>query len=104
MDFNPLVTEFNAHLAAMTPALQGVVAKMGGQPQSATPAAPPATPAPGMLLPHPDAGPPPAPIGMESQTPPLTMPSATPQLVTGPKRGQEMMTNGQQVHQGTKGE
>jgi hypothetical protein len=101
MDFNPLVTEFNAHLAAMTPALQGVVAKMGGQPQAATPAAPPATPAPGMLLPHPDAGPPPAPIGMESQTPPLTMPSQTPQLVTGPKRGQEMMTNGQQVHQGT---
>ena len=104
-NFNPILSEIQGHFAAMSPEAQGAV-KMAGM----TPPAPdptmtaPGKIQPGMLLPHPDDGPPAGPIGMGGQTSLLTMPSlpsSTPQLVTGPKRGQEMMSDGSQVHQGT---
>lgn len=105
-NFNPVLSEIQGHLQSMSPDAQAVVAKMGGGAQPApdpTMTAAPVIPH-GMLLPHPDAGPEPAPISMGNSTPSLSMPSmpsATPQLITGPNRGQAMMSNGQQVHQGT---
>jgi hypothetical protein len=72
-------------------------------PGAATAQAPPVIPH-GMLLPHPDAGPPPGNINMSSPAPSLSMPSmsnAHPQLVTGPNRGQAMMTSGEPVQMGT---
>jgi hypothetical protein len=96
MDFNPILTEIQGHFAAMSPEAQGAV-KMAGM----TPPGPTIEPsasgkiAPGMLLPHPDSGPPPGPISMGSQTPSLSMPSAAPQLVTGPNRGQAIMSSGE---------
>lgn len=101
MDFNPILSEIQGHFAAMSPEAQGAVKMAGMTPPPDPTITAPGKISPGMLLPHPDAGPPPAPIGMESQTPPLTMPSATPQLVTGPKRGQAMMTTGEHVPMGT---
>ena len=74
----------------MSPDAQAVVAKMGGQPQPSA-AVPPASPAPGMLLPHPESGTP----------PPISFPSSQPRLVTGPQRGQEMMSNGEPAPMGT---
>lgn len=107
-NFNPVLSEIQGHIQSMSPDAQAVVAKIGGNSQPTTSAitaaqAPSVIPH-GMLLPHPGAGPEPAPISMGSTTPSLStpaLPSAAPQLVTGPKRGQEMMTTGQQVHQGT---
>ena len=101
MDFNPILAEIQGHMASMSPDAQAVVSKMGGNaspPAAATTAAsaPPVIPH-GMLLPHTDDGPPPGPISMAASAPTLTMPSAKPQLVTGPNHGQSMMTNGQSV-------
>lgn len=101
--FNPILSEIQSHFSAMSPEAQGAVHMAGMIPPAAGPqsSAPAAQPAPGMLLPHPDAGPPPAPTSAGVQPAPLTMPPQTPQLVTGPKRGQEMMSDGTPVHQGT---
>jgi hypothetical protein len=101
MDFNPRLTEIQSHFSAMSPEAQGAVKMAGMTPPPDPTMTAPGKIAPGMLLPHPDAGPPPAPTSAGVQAAPLTMPSQTPQLVTGPKRGQEMMSDGQQVHQGT---
>jgi LysM repeat protein len=107
-NFNPVLSEIQGAFSKMSPDAQATLTKVAGNSLPA-PAANTSVQAPsiiphGMLLPHPDAGPEPAPISMGSTTPSLStpaMPSAAPQLVTGPKRGQEMMTTGQQVHQGT---
>lgn len=107
-NFNPVLSEIHGAYSKLTPPAQAAVAKMGANAlpsadATAAAGAPSVIPH-GMLLPHPDAGPEPAPISMGSSTPSLSMPSmpsAAPQLVTGPKRGQEMMSNGQSVPIGT---
>ena len=89
----------------MSPEAQAVVSRVGGNtipPASiATSAQAPSVIPHGMLLPHPDAGPEPAPISMGDSNQIISMPKPVPQLVTGPNRGQAMMSTGQQVHQGT---
>jgi hypothetical protein len=107
-NFNPVLSEIQGHIQSMSPDAQAVVAKVGGNtlPSAAATAAAqaPSVIPHGMLLPHPDADPEPTPILMGSSTPSLSMPSmpsAAPRLITGPKRGQEMMSNGQSVPIGT---
>ena len=100
--FNPVLSEIQSHLQAMSPPAQAAV-KMAN-PSLPSPGAISATQAPsvippGMLLPHPDAEP--APVSMSTPSPSISMPNSTPSLVTGPKRGQEMMSNGQSVPIGT---
>jgi hypothetical protein len=97
---NPILTE----IQGLSPAAKGALGMAGHTlptPEAVTSATAPPTIAPGMLLPHPDAGPPPGPISMGPSPTPLTMPSASPDLVTGPKRGQAMMTNGESAPMGT---
>ena len=105
MDFNPILTEIQGHIQSMSPDAQAVVAKMGGNtqpsPQATAAAGAPSVIPPGMLLPHPDSGPPAGNISMDSPSPLISMPSSTPQLVTGPNRGQATMSSGDEVHQGT---
>lgn len=103
-NFNPVLSEIQSHLQAMSPDAQAAVRM--ANPSLPSPAATAAASAPsviphGMLLPHPDAGPPPANISMGGPSPTLSMPTSQPQLVTGPKRGQEMMTSGEPVSPGT---
>jgi len=107
-NFNPVLSEIQGAFSKMSPDAQATLTKVAGNslPSAATTTAAqtPSVIPHGMLLPHPDAGPEPAPISMGSSTPSLSMPSmpsAPPQLVTGPKRGQEMMTTGQSVPIGT---
>ena len=77
-NFNPVLSEIQAHMAAMSPPAQAAV-KMAN-PSIPTPqetAGAPSVIPPGMLLPHPDAGPPPGNITMPSP-PPSLMPSEQP--------------------------
>ena len=104
-NFNPLLSEIKGNVQPMSPEAQAVVSRVGGNtipPASiATSAQAPSVIPHGMLLPHPDAGPEPAPISMGDSNQIISMPKPVPQLVTGPNRGQAMMSTGQQVHQGT---
>ncbi len=70
--FNPILSEIHSHMQAMSPAAQAAV-------KMANPSIPPPDPTmtapgvlPGMLLPHPDAGPPAGNISMPSPTPSLS--------------------------------
>ena len=102
MDLNPVLTE----IQGLSPAAKGALQMAGHTLAAPSPAATAAASAPsvippGMLLPHPSAGPEPGSISMGDSSPLLSMPSPAPQLVTGPKRGQEMMSNGQATPMGT---
>ena len=74
---NPILAE----IQGLSPEAKGALGMAG---HAIAASSQPATPAPGMLLPHPDM----------PQSPP-SLPPPTPQLVMGPKRGQEVMSNGQ---------
>src|ERR1035441_3113022 len=94
-NFNPVLSEIQSHMAAMSPSAQAAV-KMANPslPSPEATAAAGAQPVlhPGMLLPHPDSGPPAGNISMDSPSPLISMPSSTPQLVTGPQRGPAQST------------
>ena len=93
--FNPVLSEIQSHMAAMSPAAQAAVKMANPSIPSPEASAQPRL-SPGMLLPHPDAGPPGGNINMGSPQPLISMPSSTPQLVTGPKAGQAILSNGEQ--------
>ncbi len=104
MDFNPLLTEIQGHLQAMSPAAQAVVTKVAGSSMPSSVATPQTAAVPGTLLPRPDSASP-GNISLPAATPSLStmsaLPSPKPQLVTGPKRGQAMMTTGEHIPMGT---
>lgn len=95
-NFNPILSEIQSHMAAMSPAAQAAV-KMANptlpSPENTAAISAPSVLPAGRLLPQ-NPGPEPASISMPSNSAPITMPSATPSLVTGPRRGQEMMSDG----------
>jgi hypothetical protein len=78
-NFNPVLSEIQSHLQAMSPDAQAAV-KMANpsipSPQETAAAGAPSVIPPGMLLPHPDAGPPQGNISMPSPTPSLAPMSA----------------------------
>ena len=78
-NFNPVLSEIQSHMAAMSPGAQAAV-KMANpsipSPQETAAAGAPSVIPPGMLLPHPDAGPPQGNISMPSPTPSLAPMSA----------------------------
>ena len=94
--FNPVLSEIQSHMAAMSPAAQAAV-KMANpslpSPEATAAVSAPSVLPPGHLLPQ-NPGPEPGPIGAPANLAPIAMPSSTPSLVMGPKRGQEMMSNG----------
>lgn len=80
-NFNPVLSEIQSHLQAMSPDAQAAV-KMANpslpSPAATAAAAAPSVIPPGMLLPHPDAGAPPGNITMPSAAPslaPVSQPS-----------------------------
>lgn len=99
--FNPVLSEIHAHMAAMSPAAQAAV-KMANPSLPAPDPTMTAKPQlqPGMLLP-PSGGAPPPDIAMPSNQAPISMPKPTPTLVTGPNRGQAMMSDGTSAPLGT---
>src|SRR5580698_9242962 len=85
-NFNPVLSEIQSHMQAMSPEAQAAVRMANPSLPSAQATAAAQAPSvipPGMLLPHPDAGPPPGNIAMPSSPPSLT-PSAQPS-VTAPR-------------------
>lgn len=97
---NPILTE----IQGLSPEAKGALGMAGHTlptPAATASATAPASISPGMLLPRPAARPEPGPISMGGSPPPLAMPSTSPDLVTGPNRGQAMMTNGESTPMGT---
>jgi hypothetical protein len=93
-NFNPILSEIQSHMAAMSPGAQAAV-KMANpslpSPEANAAATAPSVLPPGMLLPHPDAGPPPGNIVMPESAPAL-MPAQQPN-VTAPRGTIEGDTN-----------
>ena len=104
MDFNPILTEIQSHMAAMSPAAQAAV-KMANpslpSPDATGAVNSPSVLPPGTLLPHPASEPPPGNITMPNSAPPL-MPSAQPG-VTAPRGTVAGETNemGRLLHTGS---
>ena len=104
MDFNPILTEIQSHMAAMSSAAQAAV-KMANpslpSPDATAAVNSPSVLPPGTLLPHPTDEPPPGNITMPNSAPPL-MPSAQPG-VTAPRGTVAGETNemGRLLHTGS---
>lgn len=82
-NFNPVLSEIQSHMQAMSPEAQAAVRMANPSlpsTQATAAAQAPSVIPPGMLLPHPDAGPPPGNITMPSSPPSLT-PSAQPGII-----------------------
>ena len=96
---NPILTE----IQGLSPAAKGALGMAGHtlpMPEATAAAGAPSVIPPGMLLPHPENASLPGNISMPGVTPMLPS-SAPPSLVTGPKRGQSMMSDGEPAPIGT---
>lgn len=96
---NPILAEIHGLSDAAKGAL-GMAGHTLPTPEATAAAGAPSIIPPGMLLPHPENASLPGNISMPGVTPMLPS-SAPPSLVTGPKRGQAMMSNGEPTPIGT---